>query len=1839
MTSDKILRQIDAWRRDLIDFSRRNSLLHASSRGASVVLVQPDQAKIVTTLIEGRAWRIYRPDQVDAPDPSDEAWGGQLDLDQTTEERIDRPPAGDEVVAEQKDAAKLNAAIRTLRRRGEQEFLDKGLRILYVAAGALKWLDRGEEWVSPILLIPIELVRSPDGTNLIRSNDEEDVVVNPALIEKLRDSFDLEVDSTFDEESPQEVFARFQALARQHEGWVYEDRMRIGIYSFAKEVMYRDLTTNANAVAESSLVRALAFGSEAESDLAFERIEDQDLDEKYPPTALHSILDADSTQRKAIVAAKEGRSFVIDGPPGTGKSQTIANIIAELLASKKSVLFVSEKAAALEVVQNRLKASGLGSFVLPLHSQKVSRKDFATMLLKAANERTSAGKKLDASELTQLKSAQSKLSAYAAAMNEVREPLGMTLFDALGEHAKRFDAPMAPYPESITTNFDAGRYSEIREASGRLAQVWSVAETPDAVVWRGLRDAAKAESMLPQINISLDTVVRSLQRATSLAQAIAEDAELDAPLSFDELSKLVELGKTMAVRFDVPAKWLVPEHRSTLREDLDSFVERLKTFRHAESMLDETFPNWASLSDSLGSEVTESLGALGERANGLPVLEVVLGSLRGAIDELESMTSRLEAASEVAAQLEEKFGEKGAPLTFARAQTLAAAADLAASAHRPETLWFTATGIQAALDMIDLVRPVVDDYWKRLHALETLFQPDIRTFLVEPLFESGSVEPDLSAWSGAGRANRKALAPFTRAGKVTKEVREALVEVRQVQAIGRELEINDQRTAALGIFYYQGVDTDFAALQEAIDVARVALVTLSEADPTRLAEALGRAALDAAETAERGAALRSTMEEFRAVEERLLGTAEVDTTDFHSTIDHLRRIAAQWREIDEEFVPITEDAPEMPLRSALEVARLRTTVTISLAQFEELGDADRELLRALSHGTDSSEEELEQAWQWTEQVIAALPRPPSLRLAEHLLAVGVGSTAELGEVLDLTQRSISELLGFFDEQRAAELRADFDQDVESAVETATALADNLEEVSDLVEFEREVELLGDYGLTEVVSFAAWHQTPSSQLGDVIIRAVLAAWIEATFREDKRLRPLERKSRDALVEQFANIDRVLKLHAVAEVTASASAARPRTTIGPMGVIQKEAMKKSRHMRISDLLYRTKDIVLDIAPCFMMSPISASTFLPPDLTFDVVIFDEASQIMTSNAINCVYRGRQLIIAGDDKQMPPTDYFGFSGGDDETDEYDEADLDDFESLLNQANAGGLENLGLRWHYRSRHESLITYSNYSFYDGQLITYPSAAAISDQLGVSFTHVPDGIYLRGGRRSNPIEAARVVERVLFYADHQPEMTLGVVAFSVAQADEIENALELARANRPDLDDYFASDRLDGFFIKNLESVQGDERDIILFSVGYGRDEVGKLTMNFGPVNKSKGWRRLNVAFTRARCRVELISSITAADFSSSTNEGVNHLQRYFDYAERGISALAFDVGRTVGDAESPFEESVIQRIGSWGYEVDSQVGQAGFRIDMAVRDPDRPGAYVLGIECDGAAYHSSLVARDRDRLRQEVLEGLGWTLHRIWGPTWYRSRQSAESSLKAAIEAAMEHRHSAVVGSRSKRRVAGAGSISGETINVNTVEIELSAAPAWVGSYFNDGKRVAPKLVVDANNVVTVTQLDAFMKQVVEREGPVDRSIIHRRVADELGRNKTKKIVRLVDERLDRMISLDELKYWRPSALSLPGQDVYRVRHPDPDDPVTKRDSRTYPLTELIGAVYNIVNEVGSIEVEELYDVVVKILFGYQRTTLQWKDRIDEVLEMGNGDWFELDDAVLRRLKQGRATS
>ncbi len=517
------------------------------------------------------------------------------------------------------------------------------------------------------------------------------------------------------------------------------------------------------------------------------------------------------------------------------------------------------------------------------------------------------------------------------------------------------------------------------------------------------------------------------------------------------------------------------------------------------------------------------------------------------------------------------------------------------------------------------------------------------------------------------------------------------------------------------------------------------------------------------------------------------------------------------------------------------------------------------------------------------------------------------------------------------------------------------------------------------------------------------------WISSILAANPTLAAFNRISQTKAIETFKEKDTEQFEINKAKIRARLSGLRPSLGLivpgSAVADLLRQGEKKRKQKSIRTLLQENGEFIQRIKPCFLMSPLSVSTFLAKDsVHFDVVIFDEASQIFPQDAIGAIYRAKQSIIVGDSKQMPPSNFFNSSLELDEEDE-DVEDVVGFESILDLCSTT-MQQLRLRWHYRSRYEQLIAFSNKHFYDNDLITFPSSKVDAPGIGVDYYYA-GGIFDRE-KHYNRKEAEFIVDLIYQNIEKYPNRSLGVVAFSVAQQDLIDELLSKRRQMTPEKEYFFKNEGNEPFFIKNLETVQGDERDTIIFSIAYGYDAQGRLLHNFGPLNRSGGERRLNVAITRAKYNVQVVSSMhcTDIDLNRTSAEGSRLLREYLDYAEHGNIAMEREISVSEYEQfDSEFELEVCEYLRSKGFAVDTQVGCSGYRIDLGLKRPNSSD-YVLAIECDGATYHSSKNARDRDRLRQEILERMGWKFYRIWSTDWFRNKSvEKESLLRAAKEA------------------------------------------------------------------------------------------------------------------------------------------------------------------------------------------------------------------------------------------
>jgi len=1767
------LAAVKAWREGLIGLDRRSRLLRFRPPRTSSLTFDTPSADEILALVRSGKLQSFAGDTIDP-----ETGKGSP------------ARAGTFLHAARADG-EIGPVVRNLMRRANEEFIDRGLSVLYVAFGMLRWKDiDGSEMTSPILLVPVELLpEGPRATPRLKGG-EDDPVLNPALPLRLSEyGITFPSYEEIDGLSVTDTLDRYRAAlsaSKDFKDWSLEPEVHLATFSFAKEAMYRDLLDNEETIINHPVVRALAnTDPTTQSDeFHFDPADPAEIDEVAPPERTPLVLDADSSQRAAVAAALAGHSFVMDGPPGTGKSQTIANMIGALMHAGKSVLFVSEKIAALDVVRNRLKDGGLGSYLLELHSHKTNRKEVASELLKTLDNVAQPPDGMSGSSRTALERRRRQLSAYALAMNEVRSPLQRSLHDILGELASLVDLPSAPTPKRPPLQLSEDGRTVLSDTLRRLERTWRPAAQGTTFLWRGVTDQSSLESRL----WAARTALEQLQGTIQLNQNTADAFRLGEPERAHALAELLDLQHAQRPTY-VNDAWLTASDWDPIessRQELHHLVTAYLDAAHkAESLasirLDElpaAFPSRpgpitvsaaVDLNPLTASQLTSTAEAFKKR--GASLTRVV-----SAVKNLAAITGITD------------------PFTFADAERVVRLVQIHADHPGLQSSWLSPGGLQAARQALSEVR------LKALaldHAEDQAAGLYVNSALSAPLRELQdrftNLHTGLRKLSGAYRADKNILSALLADAK---QVKTGIARISDAIAWSDAANAFESAGLAhghnLGRFW-GGRNTDWAAVERELAAAEEVVTLTGGTVPPATITYLVSPNVDATHlqvahtVSDEFATWRASVSPPPALAGRpellvepLTNSIEWLAAHVKPMLDAAARIAAVSNPTGRDLSLADTEAIVTAVESARTASRALDDAREGLRQ--QFGD--------LYAGTLTDLEAVDAALDWAGRVRAAASGPLS---GTQVSALAQSSPVEnFQAVIQKWAAARDDIIQAFDPSRHDELTEDFGE-FRTAFDLLREFGEDTvgqQEWFDYTAIREELTLLD---LDSTVNFCIEQRVAAKDVPKVIERALLRAWADAQIQQDDRLYPLLASDREALVEEFRKLDRDVIAAATSDIIRATNTRRPaNTSLGEPALIRREGMKQRRHIAVRSLISQARSATQAIKPVFMMSPLAVSQYLPSDMKFDVVIFDEASQVTPGDSINCIYRGRAFILAGDDRQLPPTQFFERVVEAEDVDEL-ESDVKDFTSILELAkSSGAFRNLGLRWHYRSRHEALIAFSNYRFYEGHLTTYPSAQEEGEDVGVEFFPV-DGTYRRGGGADNPKEAKAVAQRVIQHYRNRPDLSLGVVTFSVAQADAVVAAVDDLRTQHRDLDAHFdKSDRLNGFFVRSLESVQGDERDVIIFSIGYGPDEAGKISTNFGVLNKDKGWRRLNVGVTRARQRIEVVASMDAGDIPPSTNENVEALRAYLDFARRGIGTLGTQASATGLMPDSPFEESVIRAIQSWGYTVEPQVGAAGFRIDIGVRHPAKPGSFALGVECDGYQYHSAPSARDRDRLRDQVLAGLGWSLHRIWGTGWYRDRAQEENRLRAAIE-------TAVSGTTARQR-----NFAIPRPTVETAPSEVKEPFSWAVDYV-EAKKVKLPYWVEPAEPGNYLHLVEPLKAIAHAEGPVHLDTVSERIRDWWGIGRV--TARLRDN-LDRAIAKAGLAR-DGDFIDVRNREVSMVRSREHN-----RKPEHVHVDEFALAAQMLVRDVGGASRAEVV-VAIARQFGWGRTGSVVTDRVNAAID------------------------
>lgn len=1470
--SARVRASIGNWQRKLLDLSKRNRALNFKpSKVSTIAVVDEQPAEVFRHLYLQEAAMRFRPSEsatATKAAPRDENLfsmsvevnGEALDFESESEQGLDYVPYDPHAVDSKHRDEWLQTALapdrldHSLRRIDEQArsaFEEQGVNTLFLTLGMLRYRESSDSdvWLrAPLVLLPVTLSRKSARAGYSIVAGEEDALVNPALVEYVRTSYGVTLPDLPDAESMAETYdlqsflkGTSEAVAAQS-GWSVQTDMYLGLFSFQKLVMFKDLEVNAAAVGKHRLINQLLSRAGSSVHGLPQDIRELPLDSAFAPEATFQVVDADSSQMRAAAAVVKGHDVVIEGPPGTGKSQTITNLIAQALAAGKSVLFVAEKMAALEVVHRRLVSAGLGEFCLEVHSSKANKRSVMKELsvaldasLQSVSHATVAGRRLPEVRNT--------LAEYVKAVHDPLGPLAKSPYYVAGELGLLLQAPKSKLERDIST-VTAEELAITERALKDLETHAAAVGDPVRHPWRDTGKTLYTEDDLETVESVARTVhvgADALSRQASLA---ANTFGLPAPTTLSDVAALKDVADVLAASPGVPSSVLQSEIWNQPPQEAVTLLNTLRRQQQLRQALSKKF-NDDALSATHGDDV---------------------------------------------AYVERK-----------------------------------ASGMFGFLAFLDGRFRTIKRRWAAYR------QPAYSVSLLEQAADLRQVE--------------------------------------QLSSLSRELDAAVSTGKELFAGLWQGASSDVAKLDAYIAyVQRYRQLALS----------------------------------------RTLGP---------------------------------------------ETARAAERAQPDVSQLHALIKAGEELTSRLA--------DLQQTVAWPS---AYLREAPIIEIGAH----------------------------------------------------ARALAESVKRAPAWAAFEGSRQRAATTIASETVEAAMSGRLPIDQLTSAFLRSFYMKWMSAAIHARPALHRFDTLAHEALVREFRDLDqRVLRENRAALTgmlreraqhklrDPDAAAALPR--------LRREMVKQRRLSPLRKTLQECNAAVRAIKPCFMMSPLTVAQFVDgKQPTFDVVIFDEASQLPTEDAVGAIIRGNQLVVVGDPKQLPPTNFFSVTAGGTVAplDEDGTPLYEDSESVLEEFMGAAVPMCRLKWHYRSAHESLISFSNVNFYDADLHTFPSVVTNTDAAGLQFTYVDGGVY--EGKGINLVEARRIADDVVLFATVQlareaageRPLSLGVGTLNLRQQVGILDELEVRRRQDPSVEPFFDRSRDEPFFVKNLENIQGDERDAIFLSITYGKSNDGRLRYNFGPLNRENGWRRLNVLVTRARRQMKVFSSIRDHDINPAgvTSDGPKLLRDFLSYAEH--RRLANAALTAASETESPFERDVCLELTRRGIRVEPQVGVCGYRVDLGILDDELPGRFVCGIECDGVGYHSMETVRDRDRLRQQVLEDRGWIIHRVWSTDWFKDRAGQIERLLALIQQSREQIKSEAIQRHDKKtataRVSEVEQSQEQEVAVPTMQ------PRAPGEYRRPS---LPDYKVFSAKKMRGELLDAptdavadVVSKVVELEGPVHEADVIARV-------------------------------------------------------------------------------------------------------------------------------------------
>lgn len=1790
-----LLHRIETWKKLLLDFGKRNRLINfRESKRSNVKITTPSFESLFDLIaIQEKSLRFPFAKKVKIDDDGEESYDAIISGDIETTK-----PLGD-----------LQKTVKILRYRANTSIEEQGINTLFLAFGLLKWRENDDSeqiLSSPLILVPVKLTIESLTSPYVLSSHEDEIVVNPTLTHKLEHDFGIilpEFDSSKDDIAT--YFLDLMQLV-ENKDWEITEDVNLTILSFLKINMYKDLERNEDKLNANHIITAIA--GESESLCISDELKNYDHDNNTKPIDTYQVVDADSSQQDAILLSKRGVSFVLQGPPGTGKSQTITNIISEALADGKKVLFVSEKMAALQVVYNRLKRVGLADFCFTLHSHKANKKE---ILRELANSISIDRKKVREEAMAQLETLERKrntLNDYQRELHTTCSALNCKIYDINGKLAKLDKIPeivfeISDVEKTTQSELNERRYllSEFSKTVGKRSEDYS------QNVWRNATVDFLSNELRHDIDSNISFLLPQIKEIDEYFDDCCKKLGLSIKPSLEGLELFVQLLSLVGRSPIIPTKWV-------FGGDMDQLLIKVHQYKESTAKITELQATISELYDEQifsvnGQErklvLTELLNTLVNKLR-FDHQDEVINDLVGLLKKIASVAYHLSELLNKSKEVASLLGVKE-PSNLSDIKFIASLADVLSVNVMPTDLWFdsqkfsqinsfTEECAKLHQDIIRLKQNILQKFDKEIFEID--FYSCLKRF-------RGEYDSMFRAFNRNYKEDIKTLKQYlSNSSKLG--YKDAFDILNKLKIISDKTdEINGKKSVYLQYFgnYYNGLDTSWEQVEEAIDkFSNITSLFTTEHIPYKLNNLLISQTIPLTELSELNRVYSTFNIEdiFGRLNSLVVGDFD-EQVAFLNTIEILLDIETKGKH----FVQLHKEV----LFARNEPAQFETIISelTQLAEMQTLCKEMEEHKQEISEQFENYYSGSKTDWDKTEEALLFAKEFKTFIEENHLPEEFIDkictdsrivsyckvSAVNLSNLKDKTKEYVKWVIGLFCESEMLERY--YFKDLTDRLTKCKNKKHLLEEWVDYCSNRRRCE---EKGLTAYITQVEEKSIESDYIVDAYLKRFYRLWLDAMLPQFPAVQTFRGRIHNQTVKEFQELDRNQFKIAQSRVRERVLSRIPdfnsaTSTRDEIGILKRELNKQRRLMPLRKLFYEIPNLLTSLRPCFMMSPLSVSVFLEAkSYDFDMVVFDEASQVHTEDAIGAIMRGKQVIIVGDTKQLPPTSFFTSSLEDEDFDvdiETPESDVGAYQSILNEA-ITVLPERSLRWHYRSRHEHLIAFSNIKIYGNSLITFPSSVEKAADCGVEYIYVSNGVYDRGGKRNNMIEAKKVADLVFEHYRKFPNRSLGVVTFSEAQQQAVDAAIRQKRHQNAMYEQFFMEDRDEPFFIKNLENVQGDERDTIIFSIGYAKDANGIMYMNFGPLSKDEGYRRLNVAITRAKYNVKLVGSIVPTDIDTdkTSAEGVKLLRSYIEFAQQGIVALQKELSYTYSvEFDSPFEEAVYDFLVANGHNVVTQVGCSGFRIDMAIKYPNISGVFAIGIECDGATYHCSRTARERDRLRQTILEDMGWAIYRIWSSDWIKDQKTEEQKLINAINKALCK--------SVDEYVMEEEALGGIDVSVSSIEIEENVQNE---EQLDVGYGFVPYQQVDISEFADF-KVQEIIKHVIEVEQPIHFEELCRRLAPLFGNQKATSKVREGVKYEFRWHLAEDIEC-NGNFIIIKDFDQLQVRVPNEDDGYIRPIS--YISDDELGKAMMIISKCSyGITPEDLF-VATAREFGFKRT-------------------------------------